>query len=431
MQLNPQAEELNEIISKNSKPVLALLSSKGKAIFFPKKGILAQAAEARGKKINASIGMALEDDGSPLCLDTISKLVDLDKKDCFNYAPSYGKKELRVKWKELIFEKNPSLKGETSLPVVTNALTHALSISAYLFLDEGNELIVPTPFWGNYKLIFVNGFGIKLNQFPLFKDNAFNIAGLKEKLNAPGEKKVVLLNFPNNPTGYTPTVEEAKNIAAVIKEAAENGKHIAVLVDDAYFGLIYEEGIFKESLFSKLADLHENILAIKIDGATKEDYVWGFRVGFITFATKGGSAELYNALADKVSGAVRGNISNAPHISQSLILKSFSDPNYKSQKKEKFETLKKRYDKVKEILENHPEYKKYFEALSFNSGYFMCIELKDLEAEEIRQRLLKNYDTGLIAMGKLIRVAFSSTPFPLLEELFENVYKACSNEKQG
>ncbi len=428
MQLNPQAEELNETISKNSKTVLNLLSKKGKAIFFPKKGILAQAADAKGKKINASIGMALEDDGSPLALNTISKLVELDKKDAFNYAPSYGKKELRVKWKELIFEKNPSLKAETSLPVVTNALTHALSINAYLFLDEGEELIVPEPFWGNYKLIFVNGFGVKIAGFPLFKDKGFNLEGLKEKLTSEGEKKVVLLNFPNNPTGYTPTEKEADEIVSVIKEAADKGKQIAVLVDDAYFGLVYKEGIFKESLFSKLADLHENVLAVKVDGATKEDYVWGFRVGFITFAIKGGNADLYNALADKTSGAVRGNISNAPHLSQSLILKSFNDPDYKAQKAEKFETLKKRYDKVKEIIDEHSEFKEYFEPLPFNSGYFMCIELKELEAEEVRQRLLKEYDTGLIAMGKLLRIAFSSTPYPLLDELFENVYNACKGK---
>ncbi len=428
MQLNAQAEELNETISKNSKTVADLLSKKGKAIFFPKKGILAQAADARGKKINASIGMALEDDGSPLALNTISKLVQLDKKDAFNYAPSYGKKELREAWKKLIFEKNPSLKAETSLPVVANALTHALSINAYLFLDEGEELIVPEPFWENYKLIFINGFGAKIAGFPLFKDKGFNLEGLKEKFNSEGEKKVVLLNFPNNPTGYTPIEKEVKEIVSVVKEAAENGKKIIVLVDDAYFGLVYKGGIFKESLFSKLADIHENVLAVKVDGATKEDYVWGFRVGFITFAIKGGNAELYNALADKTSGAVRGNISNAPHISQSLILKSFNDPDYQAQKAEKFGTLKKRYDKVKEILEKHPEYNDFFEPLPFNSGYFMCLELKDLEAEEVRQTLLKEYNTGLIAMGKLLRIAFSSTPFPLLDELFDNVYKACKGK---
>ena len=39
-----------------------------------------------------------------------------------------------------------------------------------------------------------------------------------------------------------------------------------------------------ESLFGKFANLHPRILWIKLDGATKEEFVWGFRTGFITFA---------------------------------------------------------------------------------------------------------------------------------------------------
>ena len=49
MELNQQAIELNEIIKKNNEKVYELLSDKGKAIFFPKKGILGQSAEAKGK----------------------------------------------------------------------------------------------------------------------------------------------------------------------------------------------------------------------------------------------------------------------------------------------------------------------------------------------------------------------------------------------
>ena len=48
--MNPQAEELNETIKNNNSAVYDLLSEKGKAIFFPKKGILSQAAKAKGKK---------------------------------------------------------------------------------------------------------------------------------------------------------------------------------------------------------------------------------------------------------------------------------------------------------------------------------------------------------------------------------------------
>src|SRR3989338_10729681 len=119
---NPEAEELNNIIKENSRVVYELLSERGKAIFFPKKGILTQTAEAKGKKINATIGAAVEDDGTPMRLHSIAKNILLDPKDVFTYAPSYGKAELRKAWKELIYKKNPSLKTKISLPVVTNAL---------------------------------------------------------------------------------------------------------------------------------------------------------------------------------------------------------------------------------------------------------------------------------------------------------------------
>ena len=71
--INKQAEILNGIIKSNSETVFNLLSEKGKSIFFPKLGILAQAADAKGKKINATIGVGLEDDGTPIRLNSIEK----------------------------------------------------------------------------------------------------------------------------------------------------------------------------------------------------------------------------------------------------------------------------------------------------------------------------------------------------------------------
>ncbi|MBU1704674.1 MAG: aminotransferase class I/II-fold pyridoxal phosphate-dependent enzyme, partial [Nanoarchaeota archaeon] len=200
---------------------------------------------------------------------------------------------------------------------------------------------------------------------------------------------------------------------------------ILVVIDDAYFGLVYKEGIYKESIFSELADLHENVLAVKLDGATKEDYVWGLRVGFVTFGIKGGTTSLYSALESKLSGAVRGNISNDSNLGQSLVFHAFSDPNYWNEKKEKFNILKKRFVKVEHVLKTHPEYKEAFTALPYNSGYFMCIKLKNKDAEAVRQVLLKSYDTGVIALGNILRLAFSATPFGQIEEMFDNIFKAC------
>ncbi|MEA2036639.1 MAG: aminotransferase class I/II-fold pyridoxal phosphate-dependent enzyme [Nanoarchaeota archaeon] len=424
--MNPQAEELNENIKSVNKNVYDMLSDKGKAIFFPKKGILAQTAEAKGKNINATIGIALEEDGSPMRLKSISEKVDLDPKDVFPYAPSFGRPDLREKWKEMMFKKNPSLKGvEISLPVVTNALTHGMSMVGYLFMDPGENVISPDLYWGNYNLILKSAYGVEFDTFETFKEEGFNVEGLKEKLGLEGDKKIVVLNFPNNPTGYTPTEDEVTQIIKVVKEAAEGGKKILMIIDDAYFGLVYKDGIYKQSIFSELAGLHENVLAVKLDGATKEDYVWGLRVGFMTYSVKGGNKELYSALESKTSGAIRGNISNDSNLSQSLVYNAFSDANYWDEKKEKYELLKKRFMEVESVINAHNEYGDEFEALPFNSGYFMCIKLKNKEGGEVRQILLKRYDTGVIALGNILRLAFSATPTNLISELFDNIYKAC------
>ena len=426
--MNPQAEALNKILNEQNPAVFSLLSKKGKEIFFPKKGLVMQGQDAKGKRINASIGMATEDDGSPLRLSALESLVNMTPDKVFPYAPSYGLPVLRKTWQEIMRKKNPALENtELTLPVVTNALTHGLSMAGYLFINEGDKVILPEYYWGNYNLALANAYGAELDCYSMYEGQGFNLKGLEEKLAAPGEKKIVLLNFPNNPTGYTPSEEEMEGIAAILKAAADKGKDIVVLIDDAYFGLVYEKGIATQSIFAYIAELHERVLAVKIDGATKEDYVWGFRVGFMTFSWKGMTAEAGQALVDKAAGAVRGNISNDSILSQNLLLTAYEDSSYGADKKAKYELLKSRYDLVIKTLEAHPEYREHFEALPYNSGYFMCVKLKTADAEEVRQTLLNDYDTGIIALGKLVRVAYSSLPAQYIEELFANVYSACKD----
>lgn len=428
MSLNQQAVELNEIILSVNPHVHNLLSERGKAAFFPKKGILSQTADALNCRINATIGSALEDDKEIMHLESIAKNIGIDPQNVFPYAKGPGIPGIRKKWKELMMVKNPSLSGVSiSLPLVTNALTHGLSMTGYLFVDPGDTIILSDRFWGNYRLIFESTWRGQLSTYPTFTENGgFNFSGLKQKLEeTPAGKKIVLLNFPNNPTGYTPTEKEAQAIVEVLIDSAEAGNEIVALFDDAYFGLVYEPGIITESLFSRLANAHKRILAVKADGATKEYYAWGFRIGFITFGTKQNSEEMYRALESKLAGAVRGTISNATHIGQSLLLSAFESDTYEAEKNEKFNTLKKRYTTVCEILDKHREYSEIFTALPFNSGYFMCVKLNQaIDAEQLRQNLIKDYDTGVIALGDSLRIAFSSTPTQLLETLFDNIYKA-------
>ena len=104
----PLAKALNDDIASSKNAAFELLSEKGKRIFFPSKGILGQSAEARKTEINATIGTAFEEDGSPLCLECIEELVNLASQSLL-YTPSYGLPELRERWKDMIYAKNPSL----------------------------------------------------------------------------------------------------------------------------------------------------------------------------------------------------------------------------------------------------------------------------------------------------------------------------------
>lgn len=94
--------------------------------------------------------------GIPMYMESVKKQVPgLSASQMFPYAPTPGVLELREKWREEMDVKNPSLKGKlTSLPLVTSGLTHGISTVSDLFLNEGDPIVIPDMFWGNYSLIF-------------------------------------------------------------------------------------------------------------------------------------------------------------------------------------------------------------------------------------------------------------------------------------
>jgi aspartate/methionine/tyrosine aminotransferase len=425
--MNPLAQQLNETLKSESPNVYAMLSTLGKAIYFPKEGILSQSAEAKTKatKFNATIGIATEG-GQPMHLKVIQETLSAyNPKDIYEYAPPAGKPELRAAWRTKMIKDNPSLELKSfGNPVVTNALTHGLSIVADLFADAGDAVVIPNKNWENYELTFGIRRGAEMVEYPLYNDQTrFNSAGLREALLAQKDKgkAIVVLNFPNNPTGYTPGPQEGDEIVAAIRDAAEEGINVVVVTDDAYFGLFFEDSMH-ESLFSKLADLHPRVLAIKVDGATKEEYVWGFRVGFITYAST--SSAVLNALEQKTLGIIRATISSGPHPSQTFVLRALTSPEFEGQKAEKYDIMKRRANRVKSLLDSG-RYGDVWEYYPFNSGYFMCLKLSTVTAEAVRSHLLNQYGIGTIALGETdLRVAFSCIEEDNLEELFDTIFKA-------
>ncbi len=430
--LNPLARELNEKIGAAAPEVLAMLSPLGRRLYFPR-GILTQGAEAKQKahRFNATIGIATEGK-QPMRLASVERhLVGLSAEEIFNYAPASGKQALRERWREKQLAENPSQRGKTvGLPIVTSALTHGLALVGDLFVAPGDVILLPDQLWGNYRLTYEVRLGARVVTYPFYAGAGFNTAGFAAALEAQAqgrEKLIVLLNFPNNPTGYMPSEAEGRALAAALIARAAQGTKLVVVLDDAYFGLFYHLGgaTMTESLFGRLANAHPNLLAIRLDGATKELFVWGLRCGFLSYGPgrAEGAAAVCEALEAKTKGAIRGAMSNSPQLSQSLVEKALASSTIDAERKEKCEILRERAERVYEVA-NAPRFRESWRVYPFNSGYFMCIQLLGVDSERLRVHLLDAHQTGLISTSPTdLRIAFSCIEAADVEPLFELIHR--------
>ena len=426
MAMNPLAQELNAAIAGVNPHVANMFSDLGKALYFPK-GILSQSAEAKQQahRFNATIGTALENGTAMNLPSVMASLGDIAPNEALLYAPSQGIPELRQAWLEKVKKDNPDLEDiPLSLPVVTSGLTHGLSLVGDLFVDQDDILLLPDKIWGNYRLIFALRRGADIRQYRFFEDEQFNHKAFEDALNAACAERgkvIVLLNFPNNPTGYTPTEAEGDAIAASLLRAAEGGTNIVAVTDDAYFGLFFDDDAMRQSLFTRIAGRHPRLLAIKADAATKEAYAWGLRVGFLTFAVAGAKTDssCYSAIEKKAAGCVRSLVSNCSRLSQKVVAEALKNPNFYQQRAAKAAVMRERAQTVKQVLADE-KYAAAWTPYPFNSGYFMCLKIRDVNAETLRLHALKTYGIGTISINDTdLRIAFSCLEISQIRELFD------------
>lgn len=389
----------------NSLPVLEaehpaaarLLSPLGRRAEIPL-GIPQQSAQAAGCERQATIGQITTGTGVPLTLPSIAEhFAELDARSAFLYAPTAGIKPLREAWKARL-----AVPG-TSLPIVTNGMSQGLSLCADLFGCPDHPLVLADPYWDNYETIWGMRTGAELRSFPFFDaERRFNLAGLSRRLEELRGPASLILNFPNNPTGYAPTHAEAE---AILARVLAHPHPLAVICDDAYAGLYFDPACYGRSLFGELAARadRERLLAVKVDGATKELVFFGGRVGFLTFGVDGAAGE---ALIDKAGALLRGTISSVNAPAQAAVLAALRDPRTPAQQEEVLGLLRRRYDALHTALVAEG-----VDALPFNSGCFALVQLRpEQDAQDVRMRLIREQSTGVIAVpsANALRVAFCS-----------------------
>lgn len=187
------------------------------------------------------------------------------------YTPAAGLPELRKAVCDKL-KKDNGLEYEPAQVIISNGAKHSLINTFMAILNEGDEVIIPAPFWLSYSEMVRIAGGVPVI-IHTKKENKFMMT--KEELeNAYTEKtKAVVLTSPSNPTG------QVMGRADLVMIAAFAISHdILVISDEIYEKLIYDEGKHHISIASLSKEIYDR--TIVINGVSKSYAMTGWRIGY-------------------------------------------------------------------------------------------------------------------------------------------------------
>ena len=186
------------------------------------------------------------------------------------YTPVGGIDELKDAVIEKLRKDNGLVYTRPQIVVSTGA-KHTLFNMAQVLFGQGDEVIIPAPYWVSYPDIV-----LLADATPVFVDGGesegFKLtpANLKKAITA--RTKALILNSPSNPTGAAYSFDELKALAEVLK-----GTEIIVVSDD-----IYEKVVYDDFRFSNMANVSEEMKekTIVVNGLSKSHAMTGWRMGY-------------------------------------------------------------------------------------------------------------------------------------------------------
>ena len=182
--------------------------------------------------------------------------------------------------------------------VVSSGAKSSLFHAICALVEEGEEVIIPSPYWLTYPEL-VKLAGGKCVYVQTLANNDYKITAEQLEKAITDKTKCIILNSPNNPTGSVYSKEELKALAKVIEE-----KKIWVISDEIYEKLVYEG-----EEFISIATLSEYIKdhTIVVNGLSKAYSMTGWRIGYVA-----GPVEVVKAISSMQSHTT----SNACSIAQ-------------------------------------------------------------------------------------------------------------------
>lgn len=186
------------------------------------------------------------------------------------YTSNTGLKELKIEISKYIERKiNVSYDSGKEI-IVTVGGSEAIDLAFRAMLDPGDEVLIPQPSYVSYLPCAVLADGVPV-AIPLQQKNEFKLT--REELEAAitPKTKILVLPFPNNPTGAVMTKEELEPIAEAVKE-----HDLYVLSDEIYAELTYKEA---HASIASFPGMKERTLVI--NGFSKSFAMTGWRLGYV------------------------------------------------------------------------------------------------------------------------------------------------------
>ncbi|MCM3617333.1 pyridoxal phosphate-dependent aminotransferase [Sutcliffiella horikoshii] len=223
------------------------------------------------------------------------------------YTPSGG---LPVLKKEIIskLERDQELTYKPSEVIVCIGAKHALYTLFQVILDEGDEVIIPTPYWVSYPEQVKLAEGV-----PVYvegkEENQFKITAEQLKATITDKTKAVVLNSPSNPTGMVYSKVELEELGKVCLE------HDILIVSDE----IYEKLLYDGNQHVSIAQLSPELKnqTIIINGVSKSHSMTGWRIGYAV-----GNQTIISAMTNLASHST----SNPTSISQYATIAAYQGP---------------------------------------------------------------------------------------------------------
>ena len=264
----------------------------------------AKAMKEKGEPV-VSFGVGEPDFNTPDHIVAAAKLA-LDNGHT-KYTPSSGLPALRKAICEK-FQKDNNLSYEPSQIIVSNGAKHSIFNACYAVIEEGDEVIIPAPYWLTYPEVVKVCGGVP-KYIECKKENKFKFTADDLRAAITPKTKMLIFNSPSNPTGAVYTEEEIREIAKVCVE-----KEIFVLSDEIYEKLCYN-GVKPFSIGACSKEMYD--LTITVNGVSKSYAMTGWRIGYL-----GAPKDVAKAIDSFQSHAT----SNACSIAQYATLEALASP---------------------------------------------------------------------------------------------------------